>query len=461
MSAGGGNVRVALLASAWLACAALSSPHRAIAQQPAAAHDEVRAWLREHSLPSEAGELDGASDLGALDAAWARARLVGLGEATHGQHESFELKRALSLRLIRKHGYRLVLYEASASRARACEAYVSGASDDLAAAMKGLGMLVWNVRENAAFLRDLRAWNESAKPEQRVHFAGIDVQDGDAAAARLAALIESVDAGAAKRARELASGIDTAIQKLWGGDTSEYERSSTLAQGIVDTVDAARERLGSAAAEAHARARELQLALRMHHSLGGRDRALAELALATLDAAGTEARAVLWAHDAHVSRGTLRHLQSDELAMGGHLGAALGERYYALGFACGEGEFQALDRDPNGRDENGSWGFRRYKIAPAPAGSVEATLAAARAESFLVDLRGAPASGAISDWLSAPHGYRWAGGYNVAADFFESSKDASKLMPMIPRVDFDGLAFLARTRAAEPFDSRTPILTAR
>lgn len=438
------------------ACAVLFASRDAIAQQPAGAPDELRAWLREHAGPSGAGELDSAGDLGALDVAWAKARIVGLGEATHGQHESFELKRALSLRLIRKHGYRLVLYEASASRARACEAYISGASDDLTAAMKGLGMLVWNVSENAAFLRDLRAWNGTAKPGERVHFAGIDVQDGDAAAARLSQLIEAVDPDAAKRARELAAGIDGAIQKLWSGDTSEYERLSTLAQGLVDAVDAARERLAGAAAEARATARELQLALRMHHSLGGRDRALAELALAALDAAGGDARAVLWAHNAHVSRGALSHLQSDELAMGGHLGAALGERYYALGFVVGEGEFQALDRD-----DKGSWGFRRYRIAPAPAGSIEAELAAARDESFLVDLRGAPTSGAISDWLSAPHGYRWAGGYNVPADFFESSKDVSKLMPMIPRVEFDGLAFLARTSAAEPFDTRTPILLSR
>lgn len=411
----------------------------------------VQEWLRRAATPL-AGD---ALQLGALDERFADAHVVGLGEATHGQHESFELKRRLTQRLIREHGYRCVAYESSAARAERCDDYIAGRSDDRAAAVRGLGMLIWQVEENAALLDDLRAWNSSAPPHERVRFIGVDAQDGEAVARALEELLaaQAGEAGAALalQARSLVASATEATQQLFSGQREAFERmldeAGRLAQELERVADAANDR--EAAARLRLRSAELAAHLRMYGSPGGRDRAMAELLLAQTRARSGEERVVLWAHNAHVQRSALRHLGSDELATGGHLAAALGERYCAVGFAFGEGEFQA-----NAPGSDGAWGFQRYRLSAAPEGSLEEQLGRAHAGDFALDLRSAPPSPAVQTWLDAGHGQRWFGGYQVPDDCDERTRDASALLQTFPRQDFDALMYLARTSAARPVDVR-------
>ena len=415
-------------------------------------------WIRGHALAFDARGLDAKGtvnadspflvdpELAPIARALSNARVVGLGEATHGQHESFETKRALTLALVREHGFRLVAYEASASRARACDAYVQGETDDLAAALKGLGMLVWSIEENAALLEDLRAWNRAAKPAERVHVVGVDVQDPVAAAKRLAELVAVELPDVAKTAPAFAPEIEAAIPKLWRGETDEYERITQLAEGVVADVEAARERLGVVGDEAVLRAHELRRGIGMHHSPGGRDRAMGEMLLEELRRAGPSAKAVFWAHDGHVLHAPLRYLGSDELATGGMLARELGADYVAVGFAYGAGEFHAL-----AKDDAGAWSFVAHSTAPPPPGSMEDAFHRARPGSFFVDLRAAPSAGPVAEWLAAGHGQRWYGGYGVPEDAFEQSKDATKLLPTFPRGDYDALVYLERTTPSRPF----------
>jgi erythromycin esterase len=402
----------------------------------------VAAWIADSAAPADPKS----AAFAPFSARLRDVRVVGLGEATHGQHESFEKKRELTMHLVRELGFRWVAYEASATRARATEAYVQGEHDDLDAAMKGLGMLIWNVEENATFLRELREFNAQRPEGDRVHFVGIDVQDAAATSARLAELLASQPELAA-RATEVAAQLEPAAAKLWSGDLEDYERVVAAATTLRDDVEracAARPDLG---AECRVRAGELRLGVELFRTPGGRDAALAKTLLAELDRVGPAARAVVWAHDGHVMRSPLRYLESDELAMGGHLAAALGDGYYALGFLFGEGEFQANDRDANG-----AWGFRRYVLGPPPPGSLEAPFVEAGARDVVIDLRTAPRDGAIGAWLEAGHGQRWYGGYGIAADWAEVARDATRLLPTFPRADYDGLLFLGRTRAASPRD---------
>ncbi|MBK7874941.1 MAG: DUF2961 domain-containing protein [Planctomycetes bacterium] len=413
------------------------------------ANDASVVGARKAEGPSTRDSFLADRDVAVIARALANARVVGLGEATHGQHESFETKRAITLALVREHGFRVVAYEASSARARASDAYVQGESDDLAAAMKGLGMLVWNVEENAALFEDLRAWNRSAAPADRVHLVGVDVQDPEAAAKRLAELVGAVLPDVAKSALAFAPEIEAAVPKLWRGETEEYERITKLAEGVLAAVEGAGDALGSAAGEAVLRARELRRGIGMHHSPGGRDAAMGEMLLDALERAGPAAKAVLWAHDGHVTNGALRYLGSEEPATGGVLKRALGKDYVAVGFAYGAGEFHAL-----AKDAAGTWGFTRYRTAPPPAGSLEEPFHRARPGSFFVDLRGAPREGPVAAWLDAGHGKRWYGGYGVPEDAFDQSADTTKLLPTFPRADYDALVYLERTTPSRPFRAR-------
>lgn len=431
-------MRIAAFALLFPACAA-SAPEML----------DVPTWLTRTAIPLA----DEARAFREFEDCLEGVRVVALGEATHGQHESFERERALTMHLVRHAHVRLVAYEASSSSALAADAYVSGASDDLAAAMSGLGMLVWQVEENAAFLADLRAWIPDADPGDRVRFVGIDVQDPAATAGRIGTLLGG-DGALEKRLADWGARIEPAIQKLWTGDASGYHALAAEVVALDAEVRAAAEARGRPVPEIDKRLGELRGALEMHDSPGGRDRAMAQMLLDELATLPANLRAVVWAHNGHVTRGPLRYLEIDETGVGGHVAASIGDAYYALGFAFGEGEFQA-----NAKGADDRFGFRTYSLSPAPEGSLESVQRQACDGDFLLDLRGAPRLGPVADWLAAGHGQRWFGGYGMPDDCDAATRDAASLIATVPRVDYDGTLFLARTTAAWPRD-RSRILRA-
>ena len=428
----------------WALCWITLSAAGAAAQDRSSA---VGKWLRANAIPLRAPASPLARPFGALESRMANARVFGLGEATHGQHESFELKRRLTMHAIREHGYRLIAYEGSSSSVRASDDYVAGRTDDRRAAIRSLGMLIWAIEENGALFDDLRTWNATHPPDQRVRLIGIDAQDGGAVVARLRTLLAPAAAGLAQRAEALVARAEAATQRMFTGDRADFDAVQKDAARLAVDLRAAALADTSTSSERELRVQELTAHLGMYGSRGGRDKAMAELLLTQLSSEPADARCIVWAHNGHVQKSALRYMGTEELAMGGHLARALGERYYALGFAFGEGEFQANKQGPDGK-----WGFRRYTVSAAPAGSLDATFARIGVGDFMLDLRAASAEPALQKWLDEGHGQRWWGGYGVPDDADARTRRSSQLMPTIPRADFDGFAFIARTRAATPVD---------
>jgi erythromycin esterase len=370
------------------------------------------------------------------------ARVIALGEATHGQHEAFDIKRRLTMELVRHHGVRVVAYEASASSARALDAWIHGAPGDVAPAMSGFGMLIWTVEENAALLRDLRDWNSGASAADQVRLLGVDAQDGEVVAARLRELLGPTAGPLLARIDTLLLRAPAVTQRLFQGERTGFDSLGRAMHAVL--ADLQRTSAGHpAGAELAIRALELKAHLTMYGTPGGRDHAMADLLLAQLEAGS---RVVLWAHNAHVSRGPLVHLRSTQLAMGGHLAAALGRAYYAVGFAFGSGGFQA-----NAPDSAGRWGFKRYVHGPPAPSSLESTLMGAGADFFL-DLRAVPAQSRLQQWLRTDHGHRRWGGYNVPDDADAQTADTSRLSRMTPAREYDALLFHLKTTPATPVD---------
>lgn len=416
---------------------------------PADPERPIVEWLRNAAVPfADPGPVPEA-----LDRVFAGVHVVGLGEATHGQHESFELKRKLTMHLVRKHGFRIVAYEASSSLARACDDYVAGRSTDARAALEGLGMMIWMIEENAALLEDLRTWNASALPADRVRLVGVDVQDSVATSQRLQALLEKPAPDLAARARPLGQRIDEARTALYSGNAAAFDALWVEVEALRTEIerghaDLAQRSSSAVADEALARARELTRGMSAARVASGRDRAMAEMLLEELARAGESSRAVLWAHNAHVTKGPLRSMKIEDPGMGGVLQESLGDRYYAVGFLFGAGQFSALARDP----ERG-WGFRSYTLSDPPQGALEAPFVAAGLTTAFVDLRRAPAEGVVARWLDEGHGQRCFGGYNIPGDVDAATRDVSQLQTTVPRQDFDGLVFLARTTPSRSRDA--------
>src|SRR2546430_15991557 len=90
------------------------------------AHDEIVSVIRDHARAAAAGQ-DAFAPL--LERA-GEARLVLLGEASHGTHEFYARRAELTKRLIRDHGFQAVVAEADWPDAHRVDRYAKGRGAD-------------------------------------------------------------------------------------------------------------------------------------------------------------------------------------------------------------------------------------------------------------------------------------------------------------------------------------------
>lgn len=394
-------------------------------------------WINQSATPLITNQ----QHYGKLEHWFESAQVVGLGEATHGQHEAFELKRQLTMHLIRNHGYRVVAYEANASSATACNDFISGKTDDLKAAIGGLGMLIWQVEENVRLLDDLRRWNLQ-QPNDQVRFIGVDAQNGKAVLSKLVELLGDRNSEQIDQLKALQQRLGTAMKQALRGDGAALNELLADGRTICRAIKEMAPSQSLDEGEIAIRLKEFMANLSLYSAPGMRDKQMAELLLAQLPAAGKN-KCVFWGHNGHVQRGELWLGTGMVPTMGGHLEKKLGDKYYAIGLIFGQGEFQA-----NVRGDDNVWRFRRYRHSSAPPGSMGAVFATATQSDFILDFRSAPKSSEVTAWLKSEQAFRSWGGYNVPENFDDPTQ--CPLPRCVPAETFDGIVFHHRTTAANP-----------
>jgi erythromycin esterase-like protein len=132
--------------------------------------------LRELALP-----LRDAPDLDPLLARVGNARVVAIGEASHGTHEYFAWRAALTRRLVEEHGFGLVAVEGDwpdCYRVNRSVKLRPGADDDPRTALDAIDRWptwMWANDDVVDFCRWLRGRNAARPEADRVGFYGLDV----------------------------------------------------------------------------------------------------------------------------------------------------------------------------------------------------------------------------------------------------------------------------------------------
>lgn len=139
-----------------------------------------------------------ADDHDALLEAIGDARLVLLGEASHGSHEHYAERARITRRLVEERGFAGVVVEADWPDASRVDAYVRAASAD-PDAVSALGDFrrfptwMWRNRVVERFVAWLRTRNEGVREEDRVGFYGMDLYSLHGSVARVLEYLEEVD----------------------------------------------------------------------------------------------------------------------------------------------------------------------------------------------------------------------------------------------------------------------------
>lgn len=225
--------------------------------RPGAAPPEVIAWIKEHAVPIETVEAGhDFRDLEPLRAIIGNAQVVGLGEATHGTREFFQLKHRLFEFLAREMGFSILAVEARMTTGFDLNDYVlSGRGtprDALPAFVDSEEML--------DALRWMRAYNEDPRHERKVKIYGVDIQPPAPAAARVLEYLRRVDPSGAAVAeaafgviaqpatqfgaydlppnaqQALRAGVAAVLRALTSGDTPTWHGHPTMNGALRDST---------------------------------------------------------------------------------------------------------------------------------------------------------------------------------------------------------------------------------
>ncbi|GGU02232.1 MULTISPECIES: erythromycin esterase family protein [Streptomyces] len=344
------------------------------------------------------------ADLRALSGMVGDAKVVGLGEATHGSHEFFAMKERVFRHLVEERGFTTFGLEMSWSAGLRIDEYLQGGpGDPRRIAEETLAGSPWEREEFVSLIGWMREHNRR-HPDRRVHFMGDDLGGpklGDHIFERVLSSVRETRPEALPRLTELYGGLrpfDDIFDYL-RKPVGEREENAARAKEALDLV-----------AEQHAADDGDDYAWTVQHA-----RNIAQtFAFATIDLADPAsitaaerlrdqamADNVLWwqrhtghkmllsAHNGHIGY-LSTHPDMYPRTQGAVLRDRLGRDYAAIGFSFAGGSFLTKNSSLGG-----DW--KPVTVPAARPGMNEHTLDRVRYRDFYLDLRTAPV--AARTWL--------------------------------------------------------------
>ena len=254
---------------------------------------------------------------GALFDRFAGAKVVLLGEASHGTSEFYRARAAISRRLIERHDFTNVAAEADWPDAASIDRHVRmRAPRDNAAAFARFPTWMWRNTDVDAFVRWLRAHNEGVVSERRTAFYGLDLYNMSASTRAVIDYLDRTDPAAASLARKRYGCLFP-----WQDEPQRYGREA-MRRGLAPCEEGAVEMLIDLFARARdyaahdpdafidavgnarlVRDAEAYYRVMYYGAAEGwnlRDRHMFETLKQCLDARGPGAKAIVWAHNSHI-----------------------------------------------------------------------------------------------------------------------------------------------------------------
>jgi erythromycin esterase-like protein len=156
-------------------------------------------WVRDAAIPLKTPEAgNGFDDMARVREIVGPARIVGMGEPTHGTREVFQMKHRMLEFLVTQMGFTAFGIEASMPDCAAFNDYVLNGTGDPERVVPGQGFWTWSTEEVRDMVRWMRAYNADPQHARKIKFYGFDMQYAPSAFYGIRQFLERVDPDAAK-----------------------------------------------------------------------------------------------------------------------------------------------------------------------------------------------------------------------------------------------------------------------
>ena len=397
------------------------------------------------------------------------ARLVLLGEASHGTHEFYRARAQITQRLITEKGFGAVAVEADWPDAYRVNRFVRGVGDDAEAvdALEGFRRFpqwMWRNADVLDFVGWLRAHNDAQADDHRVGFYGLDLYSLHASIEAVLAYLKRVDPAAVRRARQHYVCFDH-----FGPDVQSYGLATGL--GIATPCEEAvireltelrrraadyRQRDGRGAADEFFCAEQNAVVVRNAEqyyrtmfrgdvvSWNLRDRHMMDTlvsVLAHLAQIRRPTKVVVWAHNSHLGNASATQMgERGEFNVGQLVRERFGRDAVSLGLTTHTGTVTAAS-DWDGPAE-------RKQVRPSVPESYEAVFHATGMPGFWLEFRAHPevAARLAVERLERAIGVIYRPETELVSHYFRACLPAQ----------FDAVLHFDDTRAVEPLERNVP-----
>ena len=340
------------------------------------------------------------------------ARIVLLGEATHGTSEFYRMRERISRELIEHKGFTFIAIEGDWPDAARVDHYIRHAEYVASewTAFARFPMWMWRNQEVCDFVDWLRARNATMKPDARVAFHGLDLYSLYTSIRSVLTYLDDIDPPTAQVARQRYGCLTP-----WQSDPATYGHAALtgayqscereVVSTLVDLMEKRRayaEHDGERFLDAVQNARLVANAERYYRimyygsraSWNLRDGHMFETLKTLLDFHGPSSKAIVWAHNSHVGDSAATEMGSRGEYNIGHLcREEFGRAAYSIGFGTNSGLVAAAT------DWDGPMQIKA--VRPALSGSYERLFHETGVGRFLLPLR-KPAAGGLIEGLLKP-----------------------------------------------------------
>jgi erythromycin esterase len=385
------------------------------------------AELRRRAVVIRTLALDADPDqFAAIGKAIGNARIVGMGEGTHGTSEFFALKNRLFKYLVERKGFTIFAMEAYWGAGLNVDRYIKGGRDTARQAVASLGFWTWNTPEVVDLVQWMHDYNAAPGKHPILSFVGIDMQDPMGAIGYLAAYLHTHDTTEAGVAREALACSADAVANPDAKPPSECRQRVTALEQQLTALNNVPD---------VAMARQAATNILQYLDYAGqpqdaevtiRDREMAAN-VEWVAAQYPDAKIAVWAHNGHV--GTTPELSYRP--MGSYLRQAFGSTYYVIGQTFGSGTVRAFVSGE---------GLQPVRV-PLNSGDTTVELFAPLNAVGFIDVRRLPAKSALKAFFATQHGVSEIGSMMDKAH-------PGGGMPMVVPKSFDGLVYMPTSTAS-------------
>jgi erythromycin esterase-like protein len=389
------------------------------------------------------------------------ARIVLLGEATHGTSEFYRARAAITRRLIERHGFTVVAVEADWPEAARVDGYVRHHEPR---PRRGDSFVrfptwMWRNHEVLAFADWLRGYNDGRRAEEQGSFHGLDVYSLAESMHAVIDYLDRVDPPAAEQARRRYGCL-----LPWEDEPARYgqavvhgEKSGCEAMVIEQLKEMLNQRLrwmaddGEAWFDAAQNARIVRSAESYYRAIyrgsteswNLRDRHMFDTLQAVIANRGFGTKAIVWAHNSHVGNAAATAMGwQGQFNIGELCRLAFGDDAVLIGFGTDTGTVAAAS----------DWGadMKIQTVQPARPDSYEYVFRKTGVSRSLTDWRGKDQR-ALAELLREPRLER-----AIGVVYRPQSEFLSHYFEAVLSEQFDGWLWFEQTSAVTPLGHERP-----